>query len=282
MSKVLVGMVTFGGLEFTKLAINSIKETTKHPIDFFVVIGQPGDYATATYLVSEGISHIQHSENMGFPYSLNDIYDYAWKQNDYDYLVIVGNDICAYPDSIDSLIEVADTSNYEVISALQYDVRDLVREYPNTKEHFQGGNLIFNDFSKQPWKEFINPLSEVTISPMALYDIQNMCLYKKSIFASVGYTDVNFYPAYWVDNDYAMRIVKLGIQCCSVTSARFFHFWSRVIKQGSGGSNSTFFRRNKEYYVEKWGGDFGHETKTPPLGIFTRDNERNQINRWKK
>ena len=127
MSKTLIGMVTFGNLQFTKLAIESVKETTTYPVDYFVVVGKPGDQETIDWLTEEKINFIYHEKNYGFPYSLNDIYDHAWKENDYENLIILGNDIICYPYAIDSLIELADSSDYLVISALQYDVRSLKR-----------------------------------------------------------------------------------------------------------------------------------------------------------
>jgi len=281
MSKTLVGLCTFGLVKFTELTINSIIDTTEHKIDFFAVVGKPGDLETINLLKSLGIAYVSHDINYGFPKSLNDIYDYAWKYNDYDNLIIVGNDIAAYPYAIDSLIEMADTSDNEVISALQYDVRDLTREFPETRRFFSGSNYVIEDFSYRPWERFTNYSKEFTVSPMALYDIQNMCLYKRSVFEKIGYTDVNFFPAYYVDNDYARRIVDAGMKHCSLTNARFFHFWSRVLKQGSGGSNGHYFENNRKYYINKWGDDFGKETKSPELGIFTRDDENEIINKWR-
>ncbi len=42
MSKNLVGMVTFGNVEFSKLTVKSIKETTESDIDFFVTTHPTG------------------------------------------------------------------------------------------------------------------------------------------------------------------------------------------------------------------------------------------------
>ena len=98
----------------------------------------------------------------------------------------------------------------------------------------------------------------------------------------VGYTDVAFYPAYFVDNDYARRMVNTGVRSCCLSSSRFFHFWSRTIKQGSGGSTNRYFNNNAQYYEEKWGGPFGQETKSPDLVISTREGEEQIINYWKQ
>ncbi len=281
MSKTLIGMVTFGNFQFTQLAITSVEETTFMPYDMFVVVGKPGDTTTIEWLKAKGIPHTIHTSNKGFPYSLNDIYEYAWVTNDYDNLVIMGNDIVCFPYAVDALILEADTSDYEVISSLQLDVKSLVAGYPETAQYFEGSTYNFTDFSAKPWEVYLEFITEERIvADMRLYDIQNLCLYRRECFEKIGYTDVNFYPAYCVDNDYAMRIVKADIKCCSLVSARFFHFWSRTIHQGSGGSNSKYFQQNKRYYREKWGGNFGSETLTPDLKIATRDDEDNQLKKW--
>lgn len=281
MSKTLVGIVTFGNADFTKIAVNSIKETATKPLDFFIVVGKPGDNETKEWCLANDIPCMVHNENHGFPASVNDIYDYAWKHNDYDYLILAGNDIAVYPYAIDQMITLADMSDYECINALQVDVRSLVSQYPEIAHYFYGPSMIFKRFDTKPWNVFRDYKNIMSIDHMKLLDIQNLCLYKKSIMDKVGYTDVNFYPAYFIDNDYARRMVNANVKSCCLASARFFHFWSRTIKQGSDGSDNIFFRNNAEYYRTKWGGDFGAETLTPNLVISTRDGESEIINYWK-
>lgn len=261
--------------------VKSIRETVHNPYDLFGIVGQPNDLATKEWLDFENIANIMHSENMGFPVSVNDIYDYAWKHNDYDNLILCGNDIVLYPYAGDSLINFANASTYKVISGLQYDVRDLIEEFPDTAKHFNSGNYNIDDFTFEPWRSFTNYWEELSIADMQLHDIQNLCLYKKDIFEKVGYTDANFFPAYYIDNDYARRLVLSGIKCCTLTNARFFHFWSRTIHQGSGGSTPHYFENNRKYYKMKWGGDVGHERKVPELLITSREHETEVVRKWR-
>lgn len=281
MSRVLASFCTFGNTAFSKLTLQSLKENTKHPLDFFVVVGKPGDQETIDWLISEGIPFKAHDQNYGFPYSVNDVYDYAWKENDYDYLVIVGNDIYAYKYCVDSLINLADESNYSLISATQVDVRTFCSLFPQARGLFQGENYKFSNFESNIWNLFTDYSPEYQIADMQLMDIQNCALYKRSVFDTVGYTDVAFYPAYYIDNDYARRIANSDLRYCSLANAKFFHFWSRTIHQGSGGSNNHFFENNRKYYIQKWGGDFAQETIQAPIKIDSREHELEIINYWR-
>lgn len=279
----MLGMVTFGNIQFTKLAIESIKNTSSYPLKYFVVVGKPGDMETQNYLTSEGIEFIVHSRNYGFPKSINDIYDRCWKGDDqYDYLILAGNDIICYPYCIDSLVDVALTTDYDVISAFQFNTKNLISDYPDTTRYFSGKNLIITDFSSKCWERFDRYSTIVNIEDKTMRNLQNLCLYKRSLFDEVGYTDVNFYPAYYIDCDYTIRATLSDtLKYCTVRNACFFHFWSRTIFQESGGSNDKFFNNNKRYYISKWGGDWGRETKRPPILINDRLLEDQIIEHWR-
>jgi GT2 family glycosyltransferase len=303
MSKTLLGMVTYGNLPFTKIALRSVEETVETPVDFFLVIGRPGDTETREFLTGEGIPFVEHGMNYGFPASLNDIYDYAWKENDYDNLIIMGNDVVAYPYAIDSMIEVADTTDNIWICAREYSVKSLVKDYPETVQYFNIlDNHKFNDFNARPWEvgiadsENISP--EIRTNGAGLSDVHNLALFKRDIFDSVGYIDVNFYPAYYEDNDYVRRAINAGVvQSSRVLNAIYFHFWSRTIHQGKGkASHPGYFTENRSFYMRKWGGDFGNELWTvpfngkpyflgdvvlqPDLVIDSRKDEKAIINFW--
>jgi GT2 family glycosyltransferase len=228
---------------------------------------------------------------------LNDIYDYAWTENNYDHLVIMGNDVIPYPKAIDSLIEVADTHDYEWICASQYEIRDLLKDFPQYKPYF-GSSCRVTDFSHRCWEEFKNWDRPLNIIGPGMSDVHNLALYKRAVYDKVGYIDTNFYPAYFSDNDYCRRSANLGVSSCTLTNAIYFHFWSRTIHQESGGSNHEFFRANASFYITKWGGPFGEERFSVPfngyeyvlcpgvplkseLRITDRSQEKDIIRYWK-
>lgn len=286
--KTLIGIVTFGNLEFTRLTINSIRETTKAPLEFFVVVGKPGDEETQLWLYNQGITALRHSHNLGFPASLNDIYDMAWRHGEFDNLIIAGNDIVPYPGAIDALIEQANTTDFEWVAASMFDVQSLVNYYPEQAKYFEGPTFTFRDFAARPWSihepvvAATSPSVETNpAGPSLIKDVRNLCLFKRSVFQKLGYADVNFWPGgYFEDNDYARRAVNAGIKSCALTQSQYFHFWSRTIHQetaltqdaptsalGYGAARRDLcFQRNDAFYRTKWGGPFGSEQYAIPFG----------------
>src|SRR3990170_3147595 len=79
MDKLYIGMVTFGNLPYTRMAIQSLMKTVSPPAEFVVVVGKPGDEETASWLVeslpSSNDKIIRHKTNLGFPWGVNDIMD---------------------------------------------------------------------------------------------------------------------------------------------------------------------------------------------------------------
>ncbi len=292
----LIGMVTFGNAEFTKLTIEEIKLTTKSPYDLFVVVGSPHDAHTEIYLRKNNIPYVLHDLNYGFPYSVNDIYDYAWKENNYDNLIIIGNDVVPYPYAIDSLIKVAETTDNDWICARQLDSKTLVNKWPDTKQYFEGPLLKFNRFDTRPWDVPAGYAEEIELNGTPMSDVHNLALFKRNVFDKVGYIDVNFYPAYYEDNDYVKRALFMDLKSCTVKNAIYFHFWSRTIHQGQGGSTHRYFQMNRNFYFMKWGGDFGEEKyelpfdgkpyefagviHEPVINIQSRENEKTIVRWW--
>ena len=297
--KNLIGIGTFGNINFTKMAVHSVQETVNNDYTIYLVVGKVGDLETIEFAESEGIPYKIHPSNLGFPRAVNDIYDAGWVDGDYDNVIIMGNDVVAYPYAIDSLIDTAEDSDYEWICSLQYDVRSLIKEFPKTKKFFSGASLIFDYFRGRPWEAFTSYSKEREIAEIGFSDVQNLCLYKRSVFEKIGYTDTNFYPAYFIDNDLARRGVNANLSACTLINSRYFHFWSRTIHQETGGTTPLAFNKNQAFYKTKWGGDFGQEAWTIPfnggtysltdgvdlvgsLNIDSREQELDIINYWRK
>jgi GT2 family glycosyltransferase len=301
MSRTLIGTVAYGGLPFLRILVEEIAATTIRG-DTIVVVAKPGDQEMWDFLFGREINLIQHTENKGFPASINDLCDAAFVNGSYDNLIICGNDTVPMRGAIDAMIDCADSTDWETVSASEFDARFLASHYPEASKCFHPPNLSFTDFNARPWEIHFTPEYRPgqSIEPNCFKDIRNMALFKRSSFEKVGYDDVNYWPnGYYADNDYCRRCVLSGVKSAGLQPAEFFHFWSRTIHQGEARPNSVYFERNRAYYIQKWGGEPNQERYAlpfdgkglqltpeiflkPEINIQSRDQEPAIIEYWAK
>src|SRR5208282_502277 len=254
--KTAIGIVTYGNAQFTRLGlVEIIKRVKDWRETICLVTGKPGDTDTVDLARTYGTEIIRHQENKGFPASINDLYDWAWGEGRFDNLIMMGNDVVPFPGAIDALINQAATTDYELIAGSELDARSLVERYPDARQHFAGPNLLFTNFKARPWDLHKDNVRPPYVADGVIANVHNLCLFKRSVFDKLGYIDVNFFPAYFSDNDYCMRGVFEGLKSCALYHAEYFHFWSRTIHQGTDTDHSNrAFQLNEEYYRLKWGG----------------------------
>lgn len=297
MGKTLIGITSWGNFEFLKLAIDADQKTLTRQADILVIVAKPGDTEMSQWLAKRGIPFIAHEVNKGFAASVNDIFEYGWVKNGYDNIIIQGNDVLPYAGALDAMIDCAETTDWEWICATQFDSKTLVSLYPDAAKYFHGPNLTFTDFAARPW-DMHHDLHAPMIEPDAMKDVRNLALFKRSVFENIGYTDVNYWPnAYYEDNDAVFRALKSGVRACGLREAVYFHFWSRTIHQGEGRAHSQYFVRNGDFYRYKFGGPVMGETYQlpfngqpfqltpgivlqPELKIASRDHEEAIIKYW--
>ena len=96
-----------------------------------------------------------------------------------------------------------------------------------------------------------------TLNAFSLYATSHL------LFSRIGNFDETFYPAYFEDNDYAHRMAKEGIPLTPV-ACRYNHVGSATMKAYTPTEMEQHhhaFRANEAYYIRKWGGPPGKETR---------------------
>lgn len=292
---IVVGVPTYGNLNFTRMTVDHIRKTVKTPYELIIVVGKPGDVETLKYCRDNKIHFTMHDFNKGLPASINDLYDQSFVYGNADALVVVGNDVLPHWDSIDMLVRFYDETKFDWISGTVISINGLISKVPSTVKYFSGGDKGRNFIGKDvpEWlnvckfdteKDIIVDLNRFKI----IGDSHNMCLFSRNLFNTIGYVDVNFYPAYFEDNDYARRAQLAGLKLRRLQKAKYLHFWSRTIHQGTTKSlNDKYFPLNKKFYIEKWGGEPGKERYDKPyngvkghINITSRANEVKIIKEW--
>jgi GT2 family glycosyltransferase len=91
-------------------------------------------------------------------------------------------------------------------------------------------------------------------------------------YSHIGEFDEGFTPAYFEDNDYCYRTILSGMKCVRSQNAMFYHYGSLTQNQQVPVVSSASFNQNKNYFINKWGGEPGREVYTIPWN--------NQLYNW--
>lgn len=92
-------------------------------------------------------------------------------------------------------------------------------------------------------------------------------LVRRWVFDEIGPFDEQFYPAYFEDNDFNYRAKLAEVPIIRLSDLRFGHVGSATLKGYSPADlekHHQEFRKNRERYVRKWGGEPGKEVCTAP------------------
>ena len=86
----------------------------------------------------------------------------------------------------------------------------------------------------------------------------------RKAWQTIGEFDENFYPAYFEDCDYKYRAKLAGVPIypCLKGPCRF-------VTSGTAAKDRSildFSIKNRDYFIEKWGGEPGNEVFTTPFG----------------
>jgi len=272
MSRTLIGISSFGGIQFLEITLREIQRTVKSEgVSLFVVIARPNDTEMQKFLEVRGIPFKQDDINRGFASNINCMYDRAFVHGQADNLIICGNDVVPLDGAIDAMIRTAESTDWEMVCGSEFNSRFLCDHYHEANAYFHGPNLVFTDFHARPWE--LHKDFRTGIEPHARKDIRNLTLFKRSAFEKVGYADVNFFPnGYFEDNQYCERLDYAGVSACGLAEAAFFHFWSRTIHQNASRDHGKYFVRNEEY-LKKW-------KQNPLWKISSREMEDAIIKYW--
>lgn len=273
--KVLVGMVTYGNPTYTRMALHALQDAMMlcdkgYVIYPYAVVGKPGDGATVSLLEELSIPYIKHKINKGFPASLNDLMDIAFGELGCDYFISVGNDVLVHPLSLNIMLNTAVKDGYHFLGGIEVTPQKLCNIVDIKYKFDFENNTKFLETALPEWNaqnvKLGSGRKRNRLEFGVIGDTHNFALFSKEMFNQVGYVDVNFFPAYFEDNDYGRRMQYTQLKQADSNDLLYFHFWSRTLYEGGTQSlNKRLFDKNEEYYITKWGGKPGKETWSIPF-----------------
>lgn len=239
--------------KYTKKCIESVK--SKHEIRIMLIDNASSDETKveAGKMVSSTFSHHRNEQPWSCAKSWNFGIKDGWERG-YDCVAVLNNDVLLHPDCLDRMIErfeknntsgditkEIDANQHHVVMVTAMDVRGNCDKPDNIFE------FKSEDFEKVSESEHPN---------------FSTFMVNKEFWDKIGEFDEEFNPAYFEDNSCHYKIKLAGLKAVCYPPALFYHFGSRTWNEGINQNDmerGLKFERNKEIYVQMWGGIPGSE-----------------------
>jgi glycosyltransferase involved in cell wall biosynthesis len=228
--KILATMLTFNLLSWTKVAIDSLRSF--HDLDLFVIDNESTD-GTQQWLTEQGIEFI--SKRSSVPEAEN----YGVKKflaGDYDYFLLLNNDICLRHDAIDKLVEHIEQEGGN--SAITGITSWVVEETP-----------FYSVDDAAPRDRQIETIVDLPHSAFSC------TLFSRKAIEEVGQFDERFGPRYIEDNDYILRLRLAGGKFLRVHDSLYYHVLGGVVKTDEDEKKGydANWNKNCNAFTAKWG-----------------------------
>ena len=169
----------------------------------------------------------------------------------YDYILIINDDIVLTNFTLDHMIKLM-SENDDIGLLSSSNCRDL---------------MTLESLKQAQFPNYENDLIDAP-------DFSCFLITPKT-YEHIGKFDEGFTPAYFEDNDYCYRTILSGMKCVRSQNAMFYHYGSLTQTSGNPVVPAEKFKKNRKYYVEKWGGEPGSESYSTPWNdknLCWRDN----------
>jgi GT2 family glycosyltransferase len=238
-----VVLVTFNGLVFTRLCLESLLVNTDYADYEVIVVDNGSTDGTEDYLraLVRGHPHLRavfNETNRGFARANNQGLELAGG----GVLILLNNDTILPRGWLGRLIRHVDDPAIGLVG-------------PVTN---RTGNEAQIAASYHTYGEFVNFAQHVSAAPNAtLFDIRMLGMYcvamRRSVYERVGPLDEQFGVGLFEDDDYAMRVRAAGYRVVCAEDVFVHHFGQASLgKLAATGEYGTLFHANRLRWEQKW------------------------------
>jgi GT2 family glycosyltransferase len=227
----------FNKLSYTKLCLESILHTTRHPYELIIVDDGSTD-DTANYLGTlDKTKVITNTRNLGVPKA----YNIGIRASRGRYIVILNNDTIVTPNWLSRMVQCAERHDRIGIIAPVTNFDSDVQQDENAR--YSRITELY-DYAEIRARKFAG----------AFFLYPRVCglsmLIKRETLSQVGLFDEKFSPGYYEDDDFCVRTLLAGFDIAIAQDVFIHHFGSKTF--GSRRYRDAL-ERNKRVFQEKWG-----------------------------
>ncbi len=238
--KVSFILLSYNTLEYTKLCIQSIRDTCcKDSYEIVVVDNASEDGSVQWLRDQEDIVLSENVENVGFPAGCNQGVRLANKDND---IFLLNTDTLMMNNSLYLL-------RMGLYESSEHGATGAVTNYAGNRQvaYEKGQNI--EDYYKYAYKNNVPKASPYELKSML---IMFAVLIRRETFDKVGELDERFSPGNYEDNDYGVRILEAGFKIILCWNCFIYHYGSKSFRKNDR-EYYELLGRNKAKFKEKWG-----------------------------
>lgn len=258
--KVVVSILHYNTPNETIDCVDSMLKLVAEDISFETVILDNG--STTPFLIdtkkykSINLKLIRSETNLGFTGGHNLVYD-TNKNSDFDYFLILNNDIILHPRSIKSLLDTFKETNVGAVVPKIYFTKG--REYHKTRYSSKElGNVIWYAGGNIDWKNVTSRHIGVDEVDAGQFDKKTeikfatgaCLLIKKEVIDKIGLFDKRYF-LYYEDADLSVRILRAKYKLIYQPESIVWH--NNASSSGSGSDlHDYYLSRNKMIFGMKY------------------------------
>jgi len=240
MRKTLIVIPASGNVQYTRLAIDSIRRSSSGV--HMVLVETDAEWKTDDDLDVvrlDGFVSFSHSVNCGLTFAANG----AALQDNFDHVVVLNNDVAVTSGWLQPLLDAL-ASGYCIAG-------------PVTNSCGHGEQNVHPDFSCIEPKQFDQSIADRfagTLSPhnKPVFAVVGLCMaFRAELVEQIGLFDERFLIGNFEDNDWCLRASESSAKGCCVCSDSFvWHFGSATFRKTGGFEEAIF--ANRKRFERKW------------------------------
>lgn len=243
--KISVITLSYNKKHFTEDFLDSYLNRSFYPNSELIIIDNASDQETINFLKNvenkklSNVKIIFNGKNFGFAGGNN----IGMKKAQGDYIILINNDTKVTPGWISRLVFHVNQKNVGLVGPV---TNNIGNESKINIDYDQSSQIDIERkalrYTSAHWGEKLN-----------LDRIAAFCwILSKKTYEKIGGLDERFFPAYYEDDDYCMRIKKAGYDIYCADDIFVHHFENGSVKKSD---NTKWLNESRKKFDEKWGED---------------------------
>ena len=241
---VTIVVVTYNGLSYTQLCIDSILRRTEWPNFGLVVVDNASSDGTREYLQQlcerhPNVHYVANSANLGFAGGNN----VGIRAAIGDYILLLNSDTIVTRGWLTRLVRHLEAdASIGMVSAVTNSAGNECR----IEIDYDGAEGI-ESFAQRRAEAFRGRVLEVRMVPLFCTLVQ------RSLFDAVGLLDERYGRGMFEDDDFALRVARIGKRIVCAEDVFVHHFGGMSMNRLQEWEYQGLFDANRRQFEEKWG-----------------------------